>query len=342
VSLDSSRADRVAGGLAHGSDPRLSTFPMVSQCPRCRAAVRSDLEGWRCDRCMWKSTVVAGVPILLSDPGSAEHDELDHGHGHKESQRTHFDRLGEEAFEIDRPHGTPRLYEFLLTEKFLRGAGTLGERIRGTTALTVCGGSGMDAEYLSRAGATVVSSDLSLGAAKRANVRFQKHGLESWAVVADVEHLPFAARSIDLVAVHDGLHHLDDPFAGLAEMARVAKRWVVVSEPARATVTRLAVRLGLALETEEAGNRVARLEPSEVAEHFVAQGFHVLRAERYAMYYPHHPRRIFRALSHPLIFPIVRFSWRAANRVLGRWGNKMVVVAERPTPPTTAQVVEPG
>ena len=48
----------------------------------------------------------------------------------------------------------------------------------------------------------------------------------------------------------------------------------------------LAIRLGLALEMEEAGNRVARMEPSEVAAFPEDRGYVVLRAERYAMCYP--------------------------------------------------------
>jgi len=190
----------------------------------------------------------------------------------------------------------------------------------------------MDAEFLARAGAVVTTSDLSLGAAKRAKTRSERHGVVIRSIVADVEHLPYADQSVDLVAVHDGLHHLDDPFAGLSEMARVARCWVIVTEPARASITRFAIRLGLALETEEAGNRVARLEPSEVAAFLQARGFVTLRAERYAMYYPHHPGAIFKLLSAPLIFPIVRVGWRLANVLLGRFGNKMVVVAERRDP----------
>ncbi len=131
------------------------------------------------------------------------------------------------------------------------------------------------------------------------------------------------------MAVHDGLHHLVDPNAGIVEMARVARRWVIISEPARASATRVAIRLGLALETEEAGNRVARLDPSETGAFLESLGYVVLRAERYAMYYPHHPGAVFRLLSRPFIFPVVRFGWRVANTLLGRWGNKMVVVAER-------------
>jgi SAM-dependent methyltransferase len=190
----------------------------------------------------------------------------------------------------------------------------------------------MDAEYFARAGAIVTSSDLSMGAATRAKARSERYGLGIQSIVADVENLPYADQSVDLVAVHDGLHHLDDPFAGLAEMARVARRWVVVTEPARASVTRLAVRIGLALETEEAGNRVARMEPTEVAGFLAARGFTVLRAERYAMYYPHHPGPVFRLLSRPIVFPIVRAGWRLANALLGRWGNKMVVIVERDQP----------
>ena len=147
--------------------------------------------------------------------------------------------------------------------------------------------------------------------------------------MAAVEAWPFADQSVDLVAVHGGLHPLDDPYPGLSEMARVARRLVVVTEPARASITRLAIRLGLALETEEAGNRVARMEPSEVAAFLEARGFAVLRAQRYAMYYPHHPGAVFSLLSRPLVFPVVRAGWRLANTLVGRVGNKMVVVAGR-------------
>lgn len=275
--------------------------------------------------------VIDGIPVFLSDPDRASHDEMDHGHGsaQKQAQAHHFDRLGEEAFEIARPHGTPRLYRFLLGEKFRRGVAPIRSRLRGATALTVCGGSGMDAEFLARAGAVVTSSDLSLGAALRASERSERYGIHIRSIVADVEQLPYADRSFDLVAVHDGLHHLRDPFAGLSEMARVAGRWVVVTEPARASATRLAIRLGLALETEEAGNRVMRMEPSEVAAFLETRGFATLRAERYAMYYPHRPGTVTGLLSHPIIFPIARVGWQVANVVVGRFGNKMVVIAER-------------
>jgi glycosyltransferase involved in cell wall biosynthesis/SAM-dependent methyltransferase len=303
------------------------------RCPCCADELprgATDAE-WHCKVCGWTGQVADGIPIILANPTMADHDELDHHHGrgHKAAQAAHFDRPGEEAFEIDRPHGTPRLYQFLLAEKFRRAVGPIRPHLVAASALSVCGGSGMDAEFLARAGAAVINSDLSLGSAMRARARSERYSLGIQSIVADVENLPFTDQSVDLVAVHDGLHHLDDPVVGLSEMARVARRWVVVTEPAQASITRLAIRLGLALETEEAGNRVARMEPSDVAAFLEARGYEVLRAERYAMYYPHHPGALFGVLSRPIVFPIVRIAWRLANTLLGRFGNKMVVVAER-------------
>jgi SAM-dependent methyltransferase len=283
------------------------------------------------------STVVQGVQVFSGGSGTSSHDALEHVETrHKNAQVDHFDRVGEEEFEVERPHGSPRLYKFLLGEKFRRAMQPIRQGLVGSSALTVCGGSGLDGEYLSRAGATVLTSDVSLGAASRAKQRSERYDLGIESIVAHVEDLPFVDQSVDLVAVHDGLHHLSDPYAGLAEMARVARRWVVVTEPARASVTRLAVRLGLALEREEAGNRVERLDPSDVAAFLKERGFEVLRAQRYAMYYPHRPGAVFSLLSRPVVFPIVRLGWRIANAVFGRFGNKMVVVAERVQRPASA------
>jgi len=332
LSASGRRASTSTAAEAFTSTPAAGGVPAL-RCPACGTALPPGAPNaaWACGTCGWTGSSVGGIPILLREPALAEHDELDHHRAnvHREAQAAHFDRPGEEGFEIDRPHGTPRLYRFLVAEKFRRAVGPISPHLVGASALCVCGGSGMDAEFLERVGATVTTSDLSMGAATRAKARAERYGLGVQSVVADVEHLPFTDRSVDLVAVHDGLHHLPDPYAGLSEMARVARRWVVVTEPARASITRLAIRLGMALETEEAGNRVARLDPSEVAAFLRGHGYTVLRAERYAMYYPHHPGPVFGVLSRPVVYPFVRLAWRFTNALVGRFGNKMVVVAER-------------
>jgi SAM-dependent methyltransferase len=50
-------------------------------------------------------------------------------------------------------------------------------------------------------------------------------------VCASVFSLPFAARSFDTVTCLEVLEHLDDPSAAVRELARVARRAVVVSVP---------------------------------------------------------------------------------------------------------------
>ncbi len=300
-------------------------------CPACRTPLAWSAALVRCETCARTYPVTDGIPILLLDQAAAEHDELEHlhTHEHKHRQAVFFDREEAAEFEITRPHGTPGLYRWLLGEKFRHSIAGLESVLAGATVLSVCGGSGMDAEFLARAGARVIVSDISVGAARRARERARRYGLAVTPIVADVEHLPFQDQAVDLVYVHDGLHHLEEPLLGLAEMARVAARAVSVTEPARAAVTAVAVRLGLALEREEAGNRVARIRLQEVEGYLRSCGFQVRHAERYAMYYCHEPGRVCRALSLPGLLPAVTLGWRLANAVIGRLGNKVSVVAVR-------------
>ena len=160
--------------------------------------------------------------------------------------------------------------------------------------------------------------------------RAERHNVEFVSIVADAEQLPFEDHAIDIVYVHDGLHHLEDPYIGLAEMCRVARIGVSVSEPARSLATRAAVRLGIADDVEEAGNVVARLDPNTVKSFLEERGFRVARCERYAMFYRHRPGIPMRILSLPGVFQLAQLGLGVANRLVGRWGNKLVVVGVRP------------
>lgn len=312
-------------------------------CPACHGELIWAKEEIRCAGCGRHYPIDDGIPILLLDTEAAGHDELEHlhaGHEHKREQAEFFDRREAAEFEIERPHGTPALYSWLLNDKFRRSMAGLANLGPHLTAVTVCAGSGMDAEFLANAGLRVISSDISLGAAKRAGERARRYGLHLMPIVADVENLPFQDRSVDLVYVHDGLHHLERPMVGLAEMSRVARQAVSITEPAEAAATRLAIKLGLALEREEAGNRVARLT-LERLEHALAEaGFRTVRAERYAMYYKHEPGSVFAQLSRPPVLPLVKGAYRAANAVAGRLGNKLTVQAVRVRIPASAAPVQ--
>ena len=206
-------------------------------CPACRGTLVAGQAAERllvCTACGAEYPFHLEIPILLPPQLRREAGHSSGHPSHKQRQVAFFDQPSADDFGITRPRGAPPLYGWLLREKFRRSIIGLEQLLPGATALTVCGGSGVDAEFLARAGARVILSDISLGVILQARERARRFGLDLTLVVADAEALPFRDRSIDVVYVHDGLHHLEHPALGLAEMARVARRAVSVSEPAAA------------------------------------------------------------------------------------------------------------
>jgi SAM-dependent methyltransferase len=252
-----------------------------------------------------------------------------HGLDGRSRQRHYYDEACDPEFEINRPHHCGRLYQFLIGNKFRTGLEVLRLELSQRTVLEVCCGSGMLAEALARRGAQVTGIDLSSEAVNRARERARRYRFTAQFMVADAEQLPFPDRSFDVVAVHDGLHHLDDPYRAIGEMARVARQGVLILEPARAALTRLAVWAGLAEEVEEAGNYVYRLDPGEVVTCLQQQGFSRAAWRRTLMYYPHEPFAWFRWFDRAPLFWLFRTGFWGVNAVLGRWGNKLALAGRR-------------
>jgi SAM-dependent methyltransferase/uncharacterized protein YbaR (Trm112 family) len=299
-------------------------------CPRCSdPGLKPASGGLECPACGARYSVVDDrIPVVTPHWGNGRHGGAA-AETRKARQAAYFDGEAEPEYEITRPHGVPAVFGSMLVGKLRRGIRGLEAVLPGGTALTVCGGSGMDAEYLARCGARVACADISLGAARRADQRARRFGVEMAPIVADAERLPCADGSFDLAYVHDGLHHLDDPLAALSEMARVASRAVSVNEPADAALTALAVRIGLAQDEEEAGNVVRRVRPETVSDVLRSSGFEPFVAERYAMLYRHEPGPLYRLLSRPALSGPGLAALRLADRLLGRVGNKLSVRAVR-------------
>ena len=230
--------------------------------------------------------------------------------------------------EIERPHHYPRPVRFLIESKFHRALRLLGH-ITSTDALCVCGGSGMDAEWLARLGIRPTILDISPEALARARIRAERHGFAAKLVRGDAARLPFSDHSFAMALVHDGLHHLDDPHCALDEMARVAKHELVVMEPACAALTRLAVAVGLAADVEPAGNAVRRLNATGVRVRIEARGWRRVRSARDFVYYQPWTFAIYRMADRFPVFTVFVLTYRLLNLAFGRWGNSLKVVARR-------------
>ena len=256
----------------------------------------------------------------------------------KARQAAYYDHdVANPEFEINRPHGESVIYMYLMDYKFKRVLRLLSNRLKGSRVLVICCGSGMDAEYLAREGATVTAMDISSGCLDRARVRAERYGVEYQLVKGDAENLPFTDGSFDYGFVHDGLHHLQEAEQAIAELSRVARHGIMITEPADAVVTGVPIRFGLMKPYEEAGNYVIRFQKERLETLCRSMGFDRFASSRYLMKYGHPPADWWRWLDSPALHKATCAAFRLFGVVLlGRWGNKLAFVAERS--PSSLQV----
>lgn len=88
--------------------------------------------------------------------------------------------------------------------------------------LDVATGTGFLAAAICRVCREVVATDITLSMLEEARIRTEREVNARFAL-ADVEHLPFAGDSFDLVTCRIALHHFPRPLAALSEMTRVCR-----------------------------------------------------------------------------------------------------------------------
>ena len=145
---------------------------------------------------------------------------------------------------------------------------------------------------------------------------------------------PSASRFADALRRHRlrprRLHHLDDPLAALAEMARVARSAVCVSEPARA---------GAPLSPSRSGSRSSARRPETasggstrrtVEAELRSRGLRDPREPTLRDVLPARAGTLRAAALAPRLFRPRRPRSAGERASLGRFGNKLAVVAVRP------------
>jgi SAM-dependent methyltransferase len=137
-----------------------------------------------------------------------------------------------EAGGIYRPSDHPVVEQFARQRvAYLLALGALD----GVTSLLDLGaGSGFSSRYYP-SDVRVVASDYARGMLRGNPVRDR--------VRCAADALPFADRSFDAVTCWELLHHLDDPVGSLHEMARVARRRLILFEPNRRNPGQIALGL---------------------------------------------------------------------------------------------------
>lgn len=203
-------------------------FESVSRCPDCRALLHFATDRATCPACGAFYPTRAGVLHLIGAKSTLVASEV-------ETQ----DRVADH-YELARyRHGFSRAYHEHTLDQLLALASP-----RGAVLDDGCG-NGFFLEYLRRHGAPAeryVGIDVSTGMLAHARRRL---GDDAELVRADAGRLPFADATFDVVYARGLLHHLPDPSAGAAEIARVLKPGgvVVTLDPNRSLVSDLPRRL---------------------------------------------------------------------------------------------------
>jgi len=107
--------------------------------------------------------------------------------------------------------------------------------------------------------------DFSIEAIRATQRRLRNHSISKLVeyLKADIECIPLKDNSLDLVIASQVLHHTLDPAKACKEMFRVARRGVLLLEPANTMMVSMLKRIGLARATEDAGNVVLRFRRSD-------------------------------------------------------------------------------
>jgi SAM-dependent methyltransferase len=204
--------------------------------------------------------------------------------------------------------------------------------VSGLTGLSICCGLGKEAAWMAKKGAIITATDISPVAVRRVQELYP--GLKT--AVADAERLPFPDKSFDFVFVHHGLHHLPRPIAGLYEMLRTARRFVIMWEAQDNVIMRMLTNTSLfgLLPTggqyEPSGNYVYRFARRELIK--LGKSLY-LKNVRISCAWHHNncvvERIHARFLKGAFGLGMAKTLYSSIDFLVGRWGNNIVAIFEK-------------
>ncbi len=239
------------------------------------------------------------------------------------------------------PDNSNPLVAWLNTYRLRKTLEMIGTPLAGKPVLSVCGGDGQEADYVSSQGAEVTVTDLCETALKSARIR--NATLRCYCM--DAESLAFPDGAFDWAIVREGLHHLARPVKGLYELERVSREGFAIMEGQDSFMVRLLVALGLGDRKDPAGGYIYRfsrreiekiLSTAQTIEKWKIHTAWLPYGSDILTYFPVFKRFVYPLINHPFSLRILTsksgkraliFLFNVLNALIGRWGNCLVVVA---------------
>jgi len=221
--------------------------------------------------------------------------------------------------------GKSKIAKFVAYYRLKKAVKLLPFSIKDLKVLVICCGGGFDSCYLVKNGAVVTATDID----KKLVSETKKRCKKIRTMVADATKLPFKDKEFDVVWVNDGLHHLDDPYKGLNEMYRVAKKGFVFLEAQKTFLTPLLIKLGVMEVYEEVDkNYVYRFTRKETRDYLYKK-----RINSYKIYTSWCQnidwvnKNIYSRFNNKIGLGLFKLLFCGFNFFFGWMGNSLIVVA---------------
>lgn len=182
-------------------------------------------------------------------------------------------------------------------------------------------GSGFEFDVLQQFTTEIWGVDISMGVLGNAKRRADSLGLLGGIIRGDIENLPFADSSFDLVIVHHGLHHMPLLDGALRDLLRVSRKHVLISEPVDGWPRRLARFTRASPGMEPGGTVVRDIDSRKVAE--IATKMNAVLEWEKRYFYPRvrspQPGTFIRFANRMGLSLWLRWPLRAFNSIFGRF-----------------------